>query len=160
MKISMIAAVAHNNVIGGDNKLLWHISTDLKHFKAVTMGKPVVMGRKTYESIGRALPGRENVVITRNANWMVDGVTVVHSLEEALKHLNDHSDVMIIGGGQIYGEAMTKADVIHITEVDLAIDGDAYFPEVNLTEWSEVSRQPHAQDGDVPAFTFVEYNRI
>ena len=156
----MIAAVAHNNVIGGDNKLLWHISADLKHFKAVTMGKPVVMGRKTYESIGRALPGRENVVITRNANWMVDGVTIVHSLEEALGHLKDHSDVMIIGGGQIYTEAMIKADTIHLTEVDLVIDGDTYFPAINPTQWSEVSRQPNAQEGDVPAFTFVEYNRI
>ncbi len=158
--ISIIVAMGENRVIGVDNDLPWRISEDLKYFKKTTLGKPIIMGRKTYDSIGKPLPGRQNIVITRNNDWSAEGVDVVASIDEAIAKAGDAEEVMITGGGQIYAAAMNQTDRLYITEVGLAPTGHAYFPEVNSSEWKEVSREHcDAQNGD-PAYAFVVYDRI
>lgn len=160
MQISIIVAADKNWAIGGDNKLLWHVPADLKRFKAVTMGKPIVMGRKTFESIGRALPGRENVVITRNANWHHDGVTVVNSLNAAYDHLSAEPEIMIIGGGEIYKQALDDASQLYLTQVDIAVGtADTWFPKVNADSWKESTREEIAAEGATPAYRFIDYTR-
>ncbi|NVJ98618.1 MAG: dihydrofolate reductase [Alphaproteobacteria bacterium] len=160
MSLSLIVAMAKDRAIGRDNDLPWHLPADLKYFKAVTMGKPIVMGRKTYESIGRPLPGRRNIVITRNENWQADGVDVVSSLAEAKALAEQHDEAMIIGGAQIYGQALEYVDRLYITEVDLTVpDADAHFPEFGAMGWQETSREHHVADGDKPAYAFVVYER-
>jgi dihydrofolate reductase len=119
-------------VIGINNTLPWHLPEDLKHFKAVTLGKPVLMGRKTYDSIGRPLPGRRNIVITRQSDWQAAGVEVAHSLEQALAMADGVAEVCLIGGADLYRQAMAMADALRLTEIDAAFDGDAHFPEVRL----------------------------
>ncbi len=160
MITSIIVAMGHERVIGLNNQLPWLLPADLKYFKAITMGKPIVMGRKTYESIGRPLPGRTNIVITRNKKWKADGVKVVHNLKEAIKVARkDKSDeVMIIGGAQIYSEVLASADRLYVTEVDIDVDGDAFFPEID-TSWKEVSRKAHPAEGCKPAYAFVILDR-
>lgn len=152
--ISIIVAVAKNGVIGGDNKLLWHISDDLKRFKAITSGHGIIMGRKTFESLGRVLPNRRNVVISRNVNYVASGAEVAGSLEEAIKLFLPTDETFIIGGGEIYKQAITSADKIYITEVEQEYKGDTYFPEIDKNIWRETLRESH--DG----FSFVEYARI
>lgn len=159
MIVSIIVAVAKNNVIGCANRLIWHISEDLKRFKALTSGHPIIMGRKTFESIGRVLPGRTNIVISRNNELSYDGVVMASSLEEALDIASkaeggDH--VFIIGGEQIYRHALESgcADRIYCTYVDQMPQGDAFFGPIDPEQWSEQSREPH--DG----FSFVDYQRI
>lgn len=137
MKIAMIAAMAHDRVIGKDNQMPWHLPEDLKHFKAVTMGKPVVMGRKTYESIGRPLPGRLNIVISRTPGLQIEGVTCVTSFDEALVAAGDCDELMVIGGGQLYAQLLPRADVLYLTEIDLAVDGDTRFPAWESSDWVE-----------------------
>ena len=161
MRISIIVATARGGAIGKDNALPWHLPADLKYFKSVTMGKPIVMGRKTFESIGRPLPGRQNIVLTRDTSWHVDGVTVIHDIDDVEQALNEeHTDeVMIIGGAQIYAATLTKADRLYITEIDVDVDGDAFFPVVDSNEWQEVSRQPHPADGEQPGYSFVIFDR-
>lgn len=151
--INIIVAVGSNGVIGCHNKLLWHISEDLKNFKRITTGHPVVMGRKTFESLGRALPGRRNIVISRQSDLQLEGAEVVGSLNEAVGLFSAEDEVFIIGGGQIYAQAMALADKIYITEVEQAPDGDTFFPAINAETWREVFREKH--DG----FSFVEYLR-
>lgn len=132
MKISLIAALSENRVIGVGNKLPWHISEDLKRFKRLTSGHPVIMGRKTFESIGRALPNRTNIIITRDVDFKAEGCIVVHSLEEAIAKASQsegNDEVYIIGGGQIFSQAIGKADRLYLTIVHTTLDGDAYFPE-------------------------------
>ena len=142
MKLSIIVAAAKNGVIGRNNQLPWHLPQDLKYFKSVTLGKPVIMGRKTYESIGKPLPGRTNIVVTRNTDWLAaDGLVVVNSFEqglaEAQKVLGAASDeVMVIGGADIYRVALGFADRIYLTCVDVAPEGDAFFAPLSKTEWS------------------------
>lgn len=159
MSLSMIVAMAHDRVIGVDNSLPWHLPADLKYFKAVTMGKPIVMGRKTFESIGRPLPGRQNIVITRNPDWSADGVTVVNSVEAAVRSADGADEVMIIGGEQIYRAALPQADRLYVTEVGLEVAGDAWFPEIDPAHWHEVGREPHVAEGDLPGYAFVRYER-
>lgn len=160
MTFSLIVAMANDRAIGRGNDLPWHLPADLKYFKAVTMGKPIVMGRKTFESIGRPLPGRRNVVITRNQDWNAKGVDVVSSLTEAKDILAGEAEAMIIGGAQIYGQALGYVDKLYVTEVDTMVpDADAHFPEINLGQWSEVSRENHAPEGDKPGYAFVVYER-
>ena len=164
MPIVIIAAVAKNNVIGGGNKLLWRLSSDLKRFKALTWGKPLVMGRKTYESIGRPLPGRETIVVTRDPAFRPEGVHVAHSLEAALdlaaacaRDLGA-GEIMIAGGGDIYRQALAKANRLEITHVNLEPPGDSYFPPIDSGEWTEVSREEHpAGPGDETNFAFSVY---
>lgn len=158
--INIIVAVAEGGVIGGDNRLLWHISEDLRHFKAITSGHPVVMGRKTFESLGRPLPNRENVVITRS-DIEIEGCRVVHSLEEALSLYKPQDQVFIIGGAQIYGEAMPLADRFYLTRVEHSYEGDTLYPEWDESEWECVSRErmERGEKYEYP-FVFEEYRRI
>ncbi len=160
MKLSLIVAMADNNVIGIDNRLPWHLPEDLKHFKSVTMGKPMIMGRKTFESIGRPLPGRRNLVITRDRSWSANGVEVFHAPLDAIAALVDVDEAMVIGGAQIYRDMLPSADRLYVTEVSLSIGGDTFFPELELQNWREVSREEHPAEGAQPAFAFVTYDRI
>ncbi|OBT16765.1 diacylglycerol kinase [Vibrio sp. UCD-FRSSP16_10] len=140
MIISMIAAMANNRVIGKDNQMPWHLPADFIWFKKCTMGKPVIMGRKTYESIGRPLPGRHNLVISRDANLSIEGVTTVTSIESALALVSDEQEVMIIGGGSIYERCLSLADKLYLTHIDLEVDGDTQFPD-----WGEDWTQTHSE---------------
>lgn len=151
--ISIIVAIATNGVIGGDNKLLWHISEDLKNFKRITLGHPMIMGRKTFESFPKALPNRQNIVVTRNPAYTANGADVVLSLDEALKIASPKDEIFIIGGGDIYRQAMPLADKLYITHVDLSPQGDTTFPDISSDEWREVLREPHQ------GYTFTEYLR-
>ncbi len=156
--ISLIAAMAKNRVIGKDNKMPWHLPADLKHFKSVTMSKPIVMGRKTFESIGRPLPGRENVIISRNKNYAVDGCIVVHSIEDALTLLADYEEIMIIGGGFLYSQIIEQADKLYLTYIDLEIDGDTQFPEFEHLNLIEMNRAKHQKDEkNSYNYQFVDY---
>ncbi|MCB2194447.1 MAG: dihydrofolate reductase [Bacteroidetes bacterium] len=133
--ISIIVAVAENNVIGKDNSLIWHLPRDLKHFKETTSGHYIIMGRKTFESNGRPLPNRTNVIITRDKNYKAEGCIVVHSLEDAIKEAKEDSEAFIIGGGVIYEMAMPLVDRIYLTKIHHKFEGDTYFPEINMDEW-------------------------
>jgi dihydrofolate reductase len=152
MTITVLAAVGANLVIGRDGQMPWHLPEDLAHFKAVTMGYTMVMGRKTYDSIGRALPGRRTIVITRQPGWHAPSVEVAHSLPEALA-LAGPADVFVIGGSEVYREAMPYADQMLLTEVEQSPEGDAFFPAFQASDWREVSREAHQ------GFAFVTYAR-
>jgi len=156
--ISMIVARSRNHVIGRDNQMPWKISADLQFFKRVTMGHPVIMGRKTWESIGRPLPGRRNIVVSRNASYELTGAELVGSLDEALDSLSDFQRVFVIGGEQLFKQAFDKADRLYITEIDLDInDGDTFFEVPNPTLWKEVERTPGVE-GDT-TFNFITLER-
>lgn len=137
--ISIIVAIAENGVIGRDNGLPWRLSTDLKRFKAITMGKPVVMGRKTYQSIGKPLPGRVNIVVSRDPAFAAEGVVVVRSLDEAFARAGDAAEICVIGGGEIYRQALPLADRLYVTEVKAPIDGDTTFPAIDPAVFEPVS---------------------
>jgi dihydrofolate reductase len=159
--LSLICAMANNRVIGLNNQMPWHLPADLKHFKNTTMGKPIVMGRKTFESIGRPLPGRRNVVVTRNADYKPDGVDVVASLEQAFALLQDADEIMITGGGNIYQQTLELADRLYLTLIDLDTEGDAFFPAYQHLAWQEKSREAHQPDDKNPyAYVFVVLDRI
>lgn len=158
--ISIVVAASSNNVIGNKGALPWKISDDLKHFKALTMGRPIVMGRLTYESIGRPLPGRQNIIISRQADFMAEGCDVVASPAEALRMSGDADEVMVIGGSQIYALFLPKATRLYVTRVHCEIDGDAYFPEIDADEWSLLaSEQRPASTANEYAFSFNCYER-
>ena len=158
--VSVIVAVADGGVIGGNGGLLWHISEDLRMFKRVTTGHPVVMGRKTFESLGRPLPGRTNVVITRNPYFPSDGVMVEGSLDEAIAMFPPEEEVFVIGGGEIYRQAMPLADKFYLTRVHAAYDGDVYFPKWNPAEWTLFSSERHECGETFPhPFEFLVYYR-
>lgn len=158
--ISIVVAASTNNVIGVQGQLPWRISDDLKRFKALTMGKPIIMGRLTWESIGRPLPGRQNIVITRKVNYEASGCDVVASPVQALNAAGDESEVMVIGGGQIYDLFLPKADRIHLTRVHTEIVGDTYFPELDSTIWELTASERHAAGGNNEFdFEFLTYER-
>ncbi len=158
--ISIIVAASTNNVIGVQGELPWRISDDLKRFKQLTMGKPIVMGRLTWESIGRALPGRQNIVITRQSDFAAAGCDVVDSPAAALAVAGDAEEVMIIGGGQIYDLFLPKASRLHLTRVDAVIEGDARFPDISEDAWMLVESEAHAAgDSNEFAFEFRTYER-
>jgi dihydrofolate reductase len=144
MRRALVVAVARNGVIGRDNQLPWRLPDDLAYFKRVTMGRPVVMGRRTFESIGKALPGRTNIVVTRNPSFRAPGCTVVPSLDAAWKAAGDADEACIIGGTSLFEEALPTADVIHLTEVEADVEGDTYFPPFDRSQWreTEVARHP------------------
>lgn len=146
MNISLIVAMAKNRVIGVDNTLPWRLSADLQHFKATTLGKPIIMGRLTWESIGRPLPGRRNIVLSRSDIELPDDVECFSSLEAALESSSDAPEIMVMGGANIYQQSIALARRIYITEVDCVVDGDAFFPELDTSEWREVSREVHQAD--------------
>lgn len=159
MRISLIVAVAENGVIGRDGDLPWRIPADLKFFKDTTTGHPIVMGRKTHQSIGRALPGRTNIVVTRDPEFSGDDIAVVGDLDSALAAAGEADEVMVIGGAQIYAMALPRAKRIYLTEVHIAADGDTRFPELDRGIWSETARVDHPAEGDIPAFSFVTLER-
>jgi len=146
MVISIIVAMDKKGIIGFEGDLPWRLSADLKHFKAITMSKPLIMGRRTHESIGRSLPGRQNIVITRGKAFKADGCTVVHSLEDALHAAGDVDEVMIMGGSGIYDQSLGRADRLYLTEVHADVKGDVYFPEFDKGEWLEIDREDHSAD--------------
>ena len=153
----MIAAMAKDRVIGKDNDMPWHLPADLAHFKKVTMGKPVIMGRRTFESIGRPLPGRLNIVITRNVEWHAEGVEVVSSPEQALAKVADVEEVMVIGGGNIYLQFLPQATRLYLTFIDLEVEGDTQFPDwTSVGEWQQIESEEHAEDQRNPyGYRFV-----
>ena len=158
-RLSLIAAVAANGVIGSDNALPWRLPEDLKRFKALTLGHPVIMGRNTYESIGRPLPGRRNIVVTRNPGFRAEGCETCSTLEAAFAACQGGSDeIFVIGGAQIYAEALPLAQRLYLTEIRRAFDGDARFPDWNRTAWKEVAREAH-RSGDGLEYEFAVYDR-
>jgi dihydrofolate reductase len=156
--ISFVVAMDENRAIGKDNDLPWYLPNDLKYFKKVTMGKPIVMGRKTYESIGKPLPGRENIVLTRDGNYKAEGITVVHSVDEVLQK---EEEICVIGGSEVFKLFLPVADRLYITEIHETFEADTYFPELNENEWKEVSREPGIID-EKNKYThdFVVYEKI
>ena len=166
MKIAMIAAVAQNNAIGINNKMPWYLPGDLRYFKAVTMGKPIIMGRKTFDSLRKPLPGRTNIVITRDQAWQHEGVKVVHNLDDALALaedialINGNEEVMVIGGAQIYQQALDKSDRLYLTKVHQSFEGDAYFPEIDESDWLETAREDKQSDDEEPLlFSYLVLDR-
>ena len=161
--ITIIAAIANNNAIGKDNDLIWHLPADLKRFKKVTSGHHILMGRNTFESIGKPLPNRTSVIITRNNDYFVDGCLVANSIEEAIELSKEDNTVFIIGGAQIYKQAMERGlvDKLDITYVHHDFEADAFFPEIDLTEWREISREDFkADEKNKYDYSFVSYERI
>ena len=157
--------MARNRVIGRNGDLPWQLPADLQHFKSVTMGKPIIMGRKTFESIGRPLPDRKNIVVTRRANFISDGVLISNNLTaaialgKAIASEDNVDEIMVIGGGEIYAKALSDADRLYLTEVHADIDGDTFFPALDRGLWREKSRNSHAADGDKPGFDFILLER-
>lgn len=146
VKISLIVAAAANNVIGKDGTLPWRLPDDLRRFKTITMGKPIVMGRLTYESIGRPLPGRQNIVITRRPGFAAEGCDVVACPADALRAAGDAEEVIVIGGGEIYRQFLRRADRIYLTRVDAEIEGDTFFPQLDPDEWAVISSESFPAD--------------
>lgn len=159
-KISLIVAVARNGIIGTGGTMPWHITEDFAHFKAVTLGHSVVMGRKTYESIGRPLPRRRNIVITRNSELTIEGCEMAPSLEAAVAMCEGEEEVFVIGGGEIYRQAMPLAHKLYITHVDIDVEGDTRLPDIDPALWHEVRREEwtRGKDFEYP-FAFVDYER-
>jgi len=146
LNISIIVATSKNNVIGVNNQLPWHLPADLKYFKSLTNGHSIIMGRKTYDSIGRPLPNRENIIITRDKNYSSVELVIKHSIEEAIQHCNGQEEVFIIGGSEIYGQSIPLANKLYITEVLHDFEGDTFFPEINEQEWKMISSNKFYSD--------------
>lgn len=168
MKLSLVVATAKNNVIGRNNQLPWHLPQDLKYFKATTYGKPIIMGRKTFESIGKPLPGRPNIVITRQKNWQAEGTLVVSSVEAALEAAqqlsNDkgqpYDEIMVIGGAEIYRYAQPLADRVYLTKIDVDVEGgDAFFVELPLSQWQLISEKEGDKEASLK-HKFLIYERL
>jgi dihydrofolate reductase len=166
-RLVLVAAVAENGVIGRDGGMPWHLPGDLRHFKRTTLGKPVIMGRRTFDSIGRKpLPGRPNIVLTRDKNFRAEGITVAATLDEALELARAEAaksqadEIAIIGGSMLYEEMLPRADRLYLTEVHTSLDGNARFPDFDRTAWREVSREgPHREAGEAFSYSFVTLDR-
>ncbi|PNE02800.1 dihydrofolate reductase [Alcanivorax sp. MD8A] len=166
IRLSMMVAKASNNVIGRDNKLPWYLPNDLKYFKQVTFGKPVIMGRKTWESLKGPLPGRTNIVITRQPDYLADGAKVVATLDDAVAmaenvaFIEGQEEAVIMGGAEIYSLALPQADRLYLTEVHANVEGDTFFPEYDASEWQQIAREDFAAEGPNPYdYSFVVYER-
>jgi dihydrofolate reductase len=158
--VSIIAAMDRNRLIGNKNQLPWHLPADLAHFKKVTMGKPVIMGRKTFESIGRPLPGRTNIVLTRSADFHAENVLVAQSLQQALEYSAGNDEVMIIGGSSIYELALQEADRLYMTYIQGNYQGDAWFPDFDPGQWRVIASEEHtADEKNLCDYRFVTYER-
>ncbi|HEX5339745.1 MAG TPA: dihydrofolate reductase [Gammaproteobacteria bacterium] len=144
--LSLIVAAGENNEIGRHGEMPWHLPADLRHFKTVTLGKPVIMGRRTFESIGKPLPERRNIVVTRNRNYRAEGCETVHTLAEALVMAAGEPEVMVIGGGELYREALPRAQRIYLTRVHARFDADTFFPMLDMAQWRETAREAHPVD--------------
>ena len=159
--ISIIVAVAENGVIGSDNRLPWHLPDDLKRFKALSLGKPIVMGRRTFDSIGRPLPGRTNIVISRHSGLAIEGVRVVHSLDAALAAAGSVPEIVVIGGAEIFRQVLPRTNTIHLTRVHAQVAGDVVFPELDPAQWRETAVEHHPADArHAHALSFVTLQRI
>lgn len=159
--LSIIVAVSENNAIGKNNQLLWHLPADLRHFKELTTGHTIIMGRKTYDSIGKPLPNRKSIVITRSSDLVIEGVDVVNSLQEAINSCGANENAFIIGGAEIYNQAMPYASTIHLTKVHKEYEADTFFPEINPIEWKEIDSVTYqADEKNNVAYTFSTLERI
>lgn len=160
MNISIIVATDDQGLIGKDNDLPWKLSADLQYFRRITMGKPLIMGRNTHESIGRPLPGRQNIILTNNNNYQVEGCTVVNTIDEALSVCSDAKEVMVMGGASLYQQFLPQANKLYLTQVHASLDGDTWFPSWDKTKWREISREDHQADdkNDYP-YSFISYQR-
>jgi len=157
-QLSIIVAVAHDGVIGVNNTLPWHLPEDLKRFRALTMGHHIIMGRKTYDSLGRLLPGRTTVIVTRNENYKVEGALVANSLEAAIALCENDDEVFLIGGAELYQAGLKLAHKLYITEIELDVAGDAFFPKLVSTEWQETEREAHTSEKSLN-FSYATYIR-
>jgi dihydrofolate reductase len=166
LPLSLIAALGENRVIGVDNSMPWHLPGDFKYFKATTLGKPIIMGRKTWDSLGRPLPGRLNIVVSRQADLRLEGAEVYPSLEAAVARAKEWAleqgvtELMLIGGAQLYAQGLEQADRLYLTRVALSPEGDAWFPEFDLNQWQLVSNVPNPAQGDKPAYSFEVWERV
>lgn len=165
LPLCLIAALAQNRVIGRDNQLPWHLPADLKHFKALTLGKPIIMGRKTWDSLGRPLPGRLNLVVSRQAELRLEGAEVFESLEQAIQRAEQWAceqgvdELMLIGGAQLYAQALARADRLYLTRVGLNPEGDAWFPEFGDADWQRTALDEHPAEGEIPGYDFETWTR-
>ncbi|MEX6501968.1 dihydrofolate reductase [Pseudomonas zhanjiangensis] len=165
LPLCLIAALAQNRVIGRDNQLPWHLPADLKHFKALTLGKPIIMGRKTWDSLGRPLPGRLNLVVSRQADLHLDGAEVFASLDAAILRADQWAreqgvdELMLIGGAQLYGQALGQAERLYLTRVGVKPEGDAWFPEFDEADWRREALEEHPPVEGVPAYDFETWAR-
>lgn len=157
--LSIIVALANNRVIGLNNTLPWHLPEDLKRFKALTMGHHIIMGRKTYESLGRLLPGRTTVIVTRNPQYHIDGAQIAHSLEAALDMASGDAEPFLIGGAELYKTGLPLANKLYLTEVHADFVGDAHLSEIEMAEWVETARSTHTSQNGL-AYSYVEYQRV
>lgn len=161
MRLAFIVAYGRGRVIGKDNAVPWRMPADLRHFRRVTMGKPIIMGRRTYESIGRPLDGRKNIVLTRDPTFAAEGVEVARSIEEALALAGDVEEAVIMGGADVYAQLLPRADRLYLTEIDAGFDGDRFFPEIDPSEWHEVECEEHEPDERNPyPYVFLMLERI
>jgi dihydrofolate reductase len=159
-KISIIAAMARNRVIGRHNRMPWHLPADLRHFKALTIGKPIVMGRKTWESLPGLLPDRPHIVVTHNPSYHAEGCTLVHSIDEAIAVAGEVEEIMVVGGGAFYAEILPRVGRIYLTLVDAEIEGDTLFPDLDMAEWVERSRERHlADEKNAYPYSFIVLER-
>ena len=165
LPLSLIAALGENRVIGVDNRMPWHLPGDFKYFKATTLGKPIIMGRKTWESLGRPLPGRLNIVVSRQTDLALEGAEVFPSLEAAVERAEAWAleqgvdELMLIGGAQLYAQGLELADRLYLTRVALSPEGDAWFPEFDRSQWTLVSNAENAAEGDKPAYNFEVWEK-
>jgi dihydrofolate reductase len=160
MLIALIAAMDRNRLIGDGDRLPWRLPADLRRFRALTMGKPIVMGRRTHESIGKALPGRHNIVLSRSADFKAPNCVVVTDWQQAVREAGDAPELMVIGGAQLYAEALPRAERMYLTLLHSSFTGDTWFPEYDAGDWREVSREDHPRDEESPcAYSFVDLER-
>ncbi|MEZ0231290.1 MAG: dihydrofolate reductase [Methylophilaceae bacterium] len=157
--LSLIVAIAHNRVIGANNTLPWHLPEDLKRFRALTMGHHIIMGRKTYDSLNRLLPGRTTVIVTRNPEYKVAGALIADSLQSAIDQSINDDEVFLIGGAELFKDGLGLADKLYLTEIDATFDGDVFLPAFDLADWQEVSRESHTSENGLK-FSYVNYQRI
>lgn len=158
--LTIIAAIANNNALGKNNDLIWHLPADLKRFKKTTLGHHIIMGRKTYESLGKPLPNRTTIIITRNPDYKVDGCIVVHDLKSAIEAASQDENPYILGGAEIYKQALSLADVLDLTLVHASFEADAFFPEIDMSVWIEISREDHtADEKNKYDYSFVQYKK-
>ncbi len=160
-RISIIAALARNRVIGRDNQLPWRLPADLRHFKALTVGKPIIMGRRTWESLPGLLPDRPHIVVTSEAGYSAEGCTVVHSIDQALTAAGEVAEVMIVGGAELYTQLLPRAERMYLTLVQAEIEGDAFFPNFDADQWREIAREDHPSDERNPyPYSFITLERL
>ena len=159
MNLNLIVAIDENNGIGKNNQLPWYLPADLKHFKVLTMGHPIIMGRKTFDSIEKPLPNRQNIIISRQTDLKIEGADVVHSLQGAIELCNNQEEVFIVGGSQIFEQAMPLAHKLYLTIIHHTFDADTYFPKINKAKWIEVEKSTHEPDErNAYSYTFITYH--